>query len=224
MRKRLRAELVLARSHYADSPNYVDALETFVKQMLGEVAIETDEELNIYYLFLKDYIDHGFRLSPINLNTCSYKKDGDKLICERCNDLIKIVDDKFVKKLINLKPYKIEVTNEYIINNNKFMKNSTPTKRFNGEFINLYLNKGGIINKTYIVIDNLKEWPIKGIIEPEDIKITIPVTMINNTVRNEIIFAVDHKSKELGKLLKMYDYHYERNQDVYYNIRNKNYK
>ena len=222
--KRLRAELIAARSYYADNPVYVSALEKFVSQCMNKTIIKDNKELKIYYQFLKDYVNKGFRFSPINLATDSMTKiDNDNYMYDRCNDLIRYLKDG-VRKLINKRPYEIIVTNEYRLTNNKFMKVTKPTERFNGDCINLYINKGGIIKESYLVIDNFKLWPLNNIIEPEEYKLTIPVTMIENTIRDEIIFAVDHKSKVLSELLNMYDYHYEANPNIYYNIRNRLYK
>ncbi len=222
---RLRAEVELARSYYKDNHNYFKAIEKFAKQLEGKTKIINNDELFIFAEFLHDYIKHGFRLSPINmLDDNWYTMDGERFICNRCKELIKFTDKNGNKKLINLRPYKILVTNEYTITDNLFVKHTNPTSRFNGDHIQLFINKGGIINKEYIVIDSFRKYPSETYLEPELIRKEIPVTMINNVVKNEIIFAVDHKSKALKELLDIYDYHYEEAQDVYYNIRNKLYK
>ena len=223
VKDRLRAELDSARSYYGENDSYYKAIEKFVRQSLGEVELFTEEELKIFHGFLTDYVNRGFRFSPINLNKDSFTKDGDRFVCDRCRDLYYYKKDGVVR-LVNLKPYKINVTNEYILGQYGYRKSVTPTTRFNGDHIALFVNKGGIIRETYIVIDYFKEIPSDKIIEPENIKFEIPVTMIHDTIENRIIFAVDHKSKALKDLLNMYEYHYERNPNVYYNIRNKKYR
>lgn len=222
---RLRAEIELARSYYEDNQSYVKAIEKFAEQLEGKTEIIDNNELFIFSGFLNDYIKHGFRFSPINLLDDNWHTtDGERFICNRCKELIRFTDKNGNKKLINLRPYKILVTNEYIVSDNKFIKRSNPTSRFNGDHLPLFINKGGIINKEYIVIDNFRKYPSEIYLEPELIMKEIPVTMIDNVVKNEIIFAVDHKSKALKELLDIYDYHYEENKDIYYNIRNKLYK
>ena len=222
---RLRAEIELARSYYKDNQDYVNAIEKFAEQLEGKTEIIDNNGLCIFAGFLNDYIKQGFRFSPINLLDDSwYTMDGERFICNRCKELIRFTDKNGNKKLINLRPYKILVTNEYVINNSQFIKRTNPTSRFNGDHIPLFINKGGIINKEYIVIDNFRKYPSESYLEPELIRKEIPVTMIHNLVKNKIIFAVDHKSRALKELLDIYDYHYEENQDVYYNIRNKLYK
>lgn len=221
---RLRAEIELARSYYADNQGYINAIEKFAERLEGKTKMTNNDELLIFAGFLNDYIKHGFRFSPINLLDDSWHTiDGERFICDRCKDLIRFTDKDGHKKLINLKPYKILVTNEYIVSNNRFIKRTNPTSRFNGDYLPLFINKGGIINQQ-IVIGSFRKYPSDVYLEPELIKKEIPVTMIDNVVKNEIIFAVDHKSKALKELLDIYDYHYEEAQDVYYNIRNRLYK
>ena len=223
VKDRLRAELDSARSYYGEYDDYYKAIEKFVKQYLGEIEVVTEEELRIFNSFLTDYVKRNFRFSPINLNKDSFTKDDDRFVCDRCKDLYYYKKDD-IMRLVNLKPYKINVTNEYILGQNGYRKSETPTTRFNGDNIALFVNKGGIIRETYIVIDYFKEIPFNKTIEPEDIKFEIPVTMIHDTIKNKIIFAVDHKSKSLRDLLNMYEYHYETVPNVYYNIRNKTYR
>lgn len=227
---RLRAELDLARSWYSDNKLYVEMLENFVKLFETSNVKFNDMTITYFALILREYVEKGFRFTPIGLSDNNFPEPDENNECRhyRCRDIIKKYSEGINNKNCFIikyrKPISILVTNEYYVKYNKLVKKEIPTERFNGDSIDICISKGGIIDGTYIRIDSLKNIDITQQIEPLDLKVRVPAIMIDDEAKNRIIFAVDHKCKALEEIASKYNYHYEKVDGIYYNIRNRTFK